>query len=133
MANEGEMGQCRNLQHRNEMMLQPAFVQRRVHPRFLFSADAEITLLDGTSVPTQLDELSARGCYVAALKPLPIGTEFRLRIWQGMRACETEGKVLYLHSGNTLGIFGMGVLFGDMSPDQRLVIDAWLCDLGGNA
>jgi hypothetical protein len=113
------------------MMPEPTFAQKRAHPRFLFVADSEITLRDGTSVPTQLDELSARGCYMGALKPIPIGTEFRLRIWEGIRACELEGKVIYEHPGNTLGIFGMGVLFGNMAAEQRSVIDAWLHELAG--
>ena len=65
------------------MMRKRLFAEKRVHPRFLFSADAEIILRDGTSVPTQLDELSIRGCYMGALKPIPVGTEFRLRMWEG--------------------------------------------------
>ena len=68
---------------------------------------------------------------MGVLKPVPIGTEFRLRIWEGIRACELQGTVLYLHSGNTLGIFGMGVLFGNMAAEQRSVIDAWLHELAG--
>ena len=64
-----------------------------------------------------------------ALKPISVGAEFHLRIWEGIRTCELQGKVLYLHSGNTLGISGMGVLFGNMAAEQRAVIDAWLCEL----
>jgi hypothetical protein len=116
---------------RNGTMTQPSFAQKRVHPRFLFVADAETSLRDGTSIPTQLDELSARGCYLGTLQPIPIGTEFRLRIWKGIRACELEGKVIYDHPGNTLGICGMGVLFGNMATGQRSVIDAWLQELAG--
>lgn len=80
-------------------------------------------------MPTQLDELSARGCYMGALKPIPVGTELQLRIWEGKRECELQGKVIYLHSGNTLGICGMGVVFGNMEAEQRLVIDTWLNEL----
>ena len=111
------------------VMAETPFSQKRVHPRFLFSADAEITLRDGTSIPTQLDELSAQGCYMGVLKPIPSGTEFHLRIWEGIRACELEGKVIYLHSGNTLGICGMGVLFGNVGAKDRSVIDSWLHEL----
>jgi hypothetical protein len=66
---------------------------------------------------------------MGTLEPIPIGTEFLLRIWQGMRTCELEGKVIYLHSGNNLGICGMGVLFGRMAVEDRSVIDAWLYEL----
>ncbi len=61
-------------------MAEVPFASKRANPRFSFFADAEITLKDGTSVPTQIAELSARGCYVGALVPIPIGTEFRLRM-----------------------------------------------------
>ena len=70
---------------------------------------------------------------MGALKPVPIGTEFRLRIWGSKTRCELQGRVIYLHSGNTLGISGMGVLFGDMAADQRSVIDAWLQELAQQA
>lgn len=69
---------------------------------------------------------------MGALKPIPVGTEFRLRIWEGRRRCELQGRVIYLHSGNTLGICGMGVLFGDIAADQRSVIKAWLHELAIN-
>ena len=66
---------------------------------------------------------------MGTLKPISVGTEFHLRIWEGMRTCALQGKVLYVHSGNTLGISGMGVLLGDMAAEQRSVIDAWLREL----
>jgi hypothetical protein len=37
--------------------------------------------------------------------------------------------VIYLHSGNGLGIFGMGVLFGRMTAEARSVLDEWLQEL----
>jgi hypothetical protein len=36
-----------------------------------------------------------------------------------------------MHSGGGLGIFGMGVLFGDMGAEQHSAIDAWLHRLAG--
>jgi hypothetical protein len=41
---------------------------------------AEITLLDERLILTQLAELSLRGCHLGTLEPIPIGTEFGLRI-----------------------------------------------------
>jgi hypothetical protein len=105
-------------------MTQVPFAKQRSNPRFSFFADAEITLKDGTSVPTQIAELSSRGCYLGMLEPIPNGTEFRLRISDGIRACELQGKVIYLHSSNALGIFGVGVLFGRMAAEHRSIIDA---------
>ena len=78
-------------------------------------------------------ELSSRGCYLGTLEPIPIGTEFRLRISDGIRTCELQGKVIYLHSSSGLGICGVGVLFGKMAAEQRSVIDAWLQELAARA
>jgi hypothetical protein len=105
------------------------FAEKRANRRFSFFADAEITLGDGTSVATQLAELSSRGCYIGTLVPIPVGTQFRLRISDGLRTCELQGKVVYLHSSNGLGIFGIGVHLEDEAAEERSVIDAWLHDL----
>lgn len=107
--------------------------KKRANPRFSFFADAEANLSDGTVVPAQLAELSSRGCYIGSLIPIPVGTEFRLGISDGMRTCELQGKVIYLHSSNGLGLFGMGVLFGQVAAEQRSVIDAWLDELTAKA
>jgi len=118
-----------NLHDQNGIMAEIPFARKRANQRFAFFAEAEVTLNDGTSVPAQLAELSSRGCYLGTLEPIPVGTEFRLRITDGMRTCELQGKVIYLHSSKGLGIFGIGVLFGEMAADQRSVIDAWLHEL----
>ena len=105
------------------------FREKRADQRYSFFADAEITMHDGTSVRTQIAELSARGCYMGALVPVPIGTKFSLRISHALRTCEVQGKVVYLHSGSGLGIFGMGVFIETMAADERSVMDSWLDDL----
>jgi hypothetical protein len=112
-------------------MAEASYAIRRANPRFSFFADGEITLRDGTSVLTQLSELSSRGCYIGALEPIPTGTELRLCIRDGIITCELDGKVIYTHSGGGLGIFGMGVLFGEMGAEQQSSIDTWLHELAG--
>ena len=108
-------------------MAQASYAVRRAYPRFKVFADAEVNMRDGTSVLGQLSELSARGCYIDTLEPIPIGTQFHLRICDGMSfSCELQGRVIYMHSGSGLGIFGIGVLFGEMTVDQYSVIDMWL-------
>jgi len=113
----------------NAMIANRSFREKRADQRYSFFADAEITMHDGTSVRTQVAELSARGCYMGALVPIPIGTKFQLRISHALRTCEVQGKVVYLHSGSGLGIFGMGVLMEKIAADERSVIDSWLYDL----
>ena len=107
-------------------MTQAPYPVRRANPRFPFFADAEVTLRDGTSVRAQLAELSSRGCYIDTLEPIPIRTKLSIRICDGMSACEVRGKVIYIHSGGGLGIFGMGVAFEEMHAEQHSAIDAWL-------
>jgi hypothetical protein len=109
-----------------DTMAEGPYAVRRANPRFSFFADAEVTLHDGTGVRAQLAELSSRGCYIDTLAPIPIRTKLRLRICDGMNTCELHGKVLYMHSGGGFGIFGMGVLFEEMGPEQHSAIDAWL-------
>jgi hypothetical protein len=113
-------------------MAEATYAVRRTNPRFAFFADVEVTLRDGTSIPAQLTELSSRGCYIETLEPVPICAELLLRIRDGMTTNELDGKVIYVQSGGGLGLFGMGVQFGEMGAEQRSVIDAWLRELAGH-
>jgi hypothetical protein len=112
-------------------MAEASFAKRRANPRFSFLAEAEVTLDDGTSVLGQISELSSRGCYIDILQPVPIGTEFRLSISDGTSSSELTGKVIYVHSGGGLGIFGIGVLFAEMTVGQHSALDMWLRELAG--
>jgi hypothetical protein len=114
-----------------DTMAETSYPVKRANPRFSFFADGEVTLRDGSTVLTQLSEISSRGCYIGTLEPIPTGTELRICIQDGMTTCELNGKVIYMHSGGGLGIFGMGVLFGDMDNQQQSAIDAWLRELAG--
>jgi hypothetical protein len=113
-------------------MANGAYAVRRVNPRFSFFADAEVTLHDGSGVRAQVAELSSRGCYIDTLEPIPARTQLRLRICDGMRTCDLQGKVIYLHSGGGFGIFGMGVVFEDMGVEQQTAIEGWLRGLARN-
>ena len=110
-------------------MSETSFAVRRANPRFSFFAEAEATLRDGTLVPAQVSELSSRGCYIDTLEPIPIGTELRLRITNGPTACEVPGKVIYMHSGYGMGIFGLGVVFEKVDAQEYRAIESWLRDL----
>jgi PilZ domain len=93
----------------------------RTTPRFAFIAEAEIV---GMRDRARVSELSARGCYIDSIKPLPKGTDVRLRIRYGCSTCEFSGSVIYTHAG-----FGMGVVFGGLTPEQRSTLDVWLDEL----
>lgn len=113
------------------MVAEARYAIRRTNPRYPFFADAEVNLKDGLRLRAQVSELSSRGCYVDALEPVPVGTDLDLYISYGMTACEIRGKVIYKHSGGGLGVFGMGVLFGDMNPEQNNTIHGWLSQAAG--
>ena len=112
-------------------MAEASFANTRINPRFSFSADAEVTGRDGTLTLGRLSQLSARGCYIDTLQPMPVGTELHLHISDGMSSCELSGKVLYINPRAGVGIFGIGVLFGDMTIDNHAAIDRWLRELAG--
>jgi hypothetical protein len=107
-------------------MAEAPYKAKRVHPRFSFFADAELTLRDGTWLRAQCAELSSHGCYVGTLEPIPVRTRLRIRLCDGTSSCELHGKVIYMHSGGGLGIFGMGVVFEEVQAEQHSTIDAWL-------
>jgi len=93
----------------------------RTTPRFAFIAEAEIV---GSGNHSRVSELSARGCYVDSINPLAKDTEIRLKIRYGCSVCEFPGTVIYTHAG-----FGMGVVFGELTPEKRAPLDVWLEEL----
>jgi len=111
-------------------MAQASFAIKRAHPRFKLFADAQAMLRDGTLILGQLAELSLGGCYIHTLEPLAIGTPFQLHIRDGLRSCELRGKAIYVNSGGSFGVFGIGVRFESMADDQRSALGAWLRELG---
>jgi PilZ domain len=93
----------------------------RTTPRFAFIAEAEVV---GLKDCARVSELSARGCYIDSINPLPKDSEVRIRIRYGCSTCEFTGTVIYTHAG-----FGMGVVFGEMTAEQRSTLDVWLDEL----
>ncbi len=87
----------------------------RSTPRFAFIAEAEVV---GMKDNARVSELSARGCYIDSINPLPKGAHVRLRIRYGCSTCEFSGTVIYTHAG-----FGMGVAFGELTGEQRSTLD----------
>jgi len=72
----------------------------------------------------RVSELSARGCYIDSIRPLPKDTGIRMRIQYGCSTCEFVGTVIYTHVG-----FGMGVAFAELTSEQRSTLDVWLDEL----
>ena len=102
------------------------YAVKRINPRFQISAEAETTLPDGTSLASQVFELSSQGCYIDTAKFIPTGTRLSLRITNGTNVCELPAKVIYTQPGFGIGVYGMGVVFEDMGEDNRQAIDTWM-------
>ena len=97
------------------------YIVARTTPRFAFIAEAEVV---GMKDRARVSELSARGCYIDSINPLPKDTDVRIRIRYGCSTCEFSGTVIYTHAG-----FGMGVVFGVLTAEQRSTLDVWLDEL----
>ena len=102
-------------------MSSPPYTVARTTPRFAFIAEAEI---DGIKDSARVSELSARGCYIDSINPLPKDMNVRIRIRYGCSTCEFSGTVIYTHAG-----FGMGVVFGELTNEQRSTLEVWLDEL----
>ena len=102
-------------------MTETTYSIRRTTPRFTFIAEAEVIGLGGRS---RVSELSARGCYIDTINPLPKETQVQVRIQYGPSSCEFTAKVIYTHAG-----FGMDLVLGELNPEQSATLGVWLEEL----
>jgi hypothetical protein len=94
---------------------------RRTHPRYTFTADAEITEdASGKHIAARIADLSERGCQAETGNPLPLGTDATIRITKGPGSFETRGRVVYSSRNN------MGIAFSEIAPAQAAVLEDWL-------
>lgn len=99
--------------------------ERRGVPRYRFVTTVVVTeSSSGTRLPARTSELGLNGCYIDTLEPFPVGTSVRMRIFKDREVFESAGRVLYSHPG-----IGMGILFVDLTLDQRPVLERWVVDL----
>jgi|ERR1700733_12362109 hypothetical protein len=110
-------------------MAEPKYAVTRSNPRFLFSAEAEAILRDGRPVAAQVFELSLRGCFIDAVEEIPVGTRFELQINNGAEILELPSRVIYTDTSVGLGVFGLGVVFENVPPEQNIVIERRLREL----
>jgi hypothetical protein len=100
-------------------------VERRLHPRFPFIADARV--LDpgsGISITTRTADLSFGGCYVDTINPLPLATPLEVKLTKWGRVFEAQAKVVYSAPG-----MGMGLKFVAVDEEQRKGLESWLEEL----
>lgn len=96
--------------------------ERRRSPRFPFIADAEIhEENNGSQLSARISDISATGCYVDTVNPLPGGTSVRVKIFHQAQSFEAAATVAY-----SLMHLGMGLSFGEATPSSREVLREWL-------
>jgi hypothetical protein len=89
--------------------------------RFSFEARAEVVAQGSTEKqPARVMELSLRGCFLE-ISALPKETHrLRVMIWHGDQFFEAGAEVLYVRAT------GVGVVFNDMKPHCRGVLQNWI-------
>jgi len=96
--------------------------EQRDAPRHAFVAPAVVVdAQTGARISARTSDLSLRGCYVDTLNPFPIGTTLQLRIHKNNEIFDARASTASSHTGS-----GMGLLFGEMTPEQRSMLAGWL-------
>ena len=101
--------------------------ERRKIARFAISATAEAQELPTqTRLSGRASDLGMGGCYVDAVSPFPIGASLMIKLVSGNRNVAAKGTVVYAKAG-----MGMGVMFTEISADQKENLRAWVGELSG--
>ena len=75
----------------------------------------------GTRLTARISDISASGCYVDTINPLADGTPVSVRILTESHVFEAPATVVYSHAH-----LGMGLLFGEVLPNDQHVLQNWL-------
>jgi hypothetical protein len=106
-------------------MATTAASERRCATRSPFIAPVEmVEMRTGSRIQARTSDLSAQGCYVDTLNPLPVGAAVRLQIHRTGLILDVLATVSSRHIGS-----GMGLVFGELTAVQRAVIENWLGEL----
>jgi hypothetical protein len=97
-------------------------MQRRAK-RFPFIAQAEVLGESvGSRMAARITDLSALGCYVDTINPLPGGTPVLIKIFNHAQQFEAPATVVYSHTH-----LGMGLAFREVCRSHK-VLQNWLQD-----
>jgi PilZ domain len=104
--------------------LAAAGADRRVHPRYAFTASAEVIAGEsGARRKTRVRDLSKQGCYLDTDNPLPLGTTADVRITKGATLLQAQARVVYIQPGA-----GMGLMFTSVEPRYHGALDSWIAE-----
>src|ERR1700722_6311119 len=92
---------------------------RRVHPRYIFFADCELTdHSTGSSYENRVTDISQGGCFVVLPVAIPQGTEVHIRVRKDDRIFETKGVAAYIYPS-----MGIGIAFVSVSLESQQVLE----------
>ena len=96
--------------------------QERRGLRFAFSAGGEVAPRSSPAafVPARVTELSLRGCFLETSASFEMRRPVLLKIYNSGEYFEGEASVLYVKPS------GMGVVFGEIKPHFRAVLQKWV-------
>ena len=101
--------------------------ERRKNQRFPFVAGAEVSEAGSrTKLRATVSEISAHGCYLDMLNPLPMETHVMVKIFAGADSFEASATVVYSHPN-----LGLGVVFQDASQASLGTLQKWLLEAMG--
>ena len=97
---------------------------RRQSPRYKTEIAAELRAGDGVPVWGKLSDISAGGCYIEMLIPLPVGTKLKLTLWIKESKIFIQGVVVSFHPG-----YGCGIKFSEIGREDRDILNHFLEEL----
>ena len=101
--------------------------ERRAHPRYPFSAGAEvIDVSSGARLSARISDIGRGGCYADSISPFGLGKSVKLCITKDSDSFVALAKVVFSSGG-----MGMGLMFTSIDPEQRWTLEKWLSELRG--
>jgi len=95
--------------------------ERRTHPRYVFTADAEIAEPEtGARIEARISDIGQRGCYVETPRSFPLGTAIRVQVTKGGDSFVAPARVVFS------SVKGMGLAFAEIAKEQYKVLEKWL-------
>lgn len=102
-------------------------VDRRIHPRYFLTADAEVVEpRTRTRFTGRATDISVGGCYLDTLSPLPVGTAIYIRLTRGDETFQSKASITYFLTG-----MGLGLSFMETLADQSAILSRWIAHLSG--
>jgi hypothetical protein len=98
---------------------------RRVHPRYDFFAQCELTdKSSGTGYEARVTKIAMGCCFVDLPVVLPQGTDVNLRIIKEGRTFEAQGRATYSYPS-----MGNGIAFVSMTLENQEVLEGWIASV----